>query len=133
MAIKTGTTSRNARADAHCALLNGGTRELRTGAPPANPQTAASGTLIATLTYGATAYGAASNGVAASNAIANATASGTGTIGHYRDKTSGGTAVCDGTVTGTGGGGDMTLDNPAIVTAQTLTVANGAITFTQPE
>lgn len=133
MAIKTSTGSRNARADAHCALLNGGTRELRTGAPPANPQATASGTLIATLTYGATAYGAASNGVAASNAIANATASGTGTVGYYRDKTSGAVAVCDGVVTATGGGGDMTLDNPAIVSGQSLTVANGAIAFTQPE
>ena len=133
MAIKTSTGSRNAKVDAHCALLNGGTRELRTGSPPANPGTAATGTLIATLTYSATAYGAASAGTAASNAIANATAVASGTVGHYRDKTSGGTAVCDGVVTATGGGGDMTIDNPAIVSGQTITTALGALTHTQPE
>lgn len=133
MAIKTSTGSRNAKVDAHTALLNGGSRELRTGSPPANPATGASGTLIATLVYGATAYGAASAGTAASNAIANATAVGTGTVGYYRDKTSGGTAVCDGVVTATGGGGDMTMDNPAVLSGQTITTALGALTHTQPE
>lgn len=133
MAIKTSTASRNAKVDAHTALLNGGTRELRTGSPPANPAAGATGTLIATLAYGSPAYSAASGGTAASAAIANATAVATGTVGHYRDKASGGTAVCDGVVTGTGGGGDMTLDNPAVVSGQTITTALGALTHTQPE
>lgn len=133
MAIKTSTASRNAKVDAHTALLNGGTRELRTGAPPANPAAGATGTLVATLAYSATAYGAASGGTASSNAIADATAVASGTVGYYRDKSSGGAAVCDGVVTATGGGGDMTLDNPAVVSGQTITTALGALTHTQPE
>ena len=37
-------------------------------------------------------------------------------------------AVCDGVVTATGGGGDMTVDNTSIVILQTVTITAFTIT-----
>lgn len=87
--LRLNTGSRNARVDAHCALLNGGTREIRTGSRPAAVTDSPTGTLLVTFTFGNPAFGAASGGSATSNAIANATAVGTGDAGWFRDRTSG--------------------------------------------
>lgn len=76
------------------ARVNAGTAELRTGAQPADPDTGNSGTLFATLTFGATAFGATNgSGVATANAItsgtATATVAGTSTF-HVRCRRSAG-------------------------------------------
>lgn len=86
------------------ALLNSGTIECRTGARPANVETAASGTLLATLTFGATAFATTSTRTLTANAITQDSGADTdGTIGYVRLKNSGGTAVADLTVgVGTG-------------------------------
>jgi polyisoprenoid-binding protein YceI len=53
----------------------------------------------------------------------------TGTAGHFRVKDNGGTTChIQGTVTLTGGGGDMTLDNTTIVVGQSITVTSFSIT-----
>ncbi len=96
---------RNASIDAVNALLNGGTLEIRTGAAGAI-DSAPTGTVLATLTINATAFGAASAGSATYNAITAVTATAAGTAGHYVAKTSGGNAVRNGTV-----GSEMTLNN----------------------
>lgn len=119
-------------------IFNSGVLELRTGAPP-GPNAADAGTLIASITLPADAFGAPASGVIAkSGTWADASADATGTVGHFRLKqagdTGGATGTTDerieGTVTGTGGGGDMTLDNPAIVAAQSVTI--NTFTLTQP-
>jgi hypothetical protein len=73
----------NAAADAVCALLNNGYLRLYDGTQPATGDTAVSGqVLLAELRFNATAFGAASGGVATANAIASdsaADASGTAT------------------------------------------------------
>jgi hypothetical protein len=52
-----------------------------------------------------------------------------GTAGHFRIKDSGGTTChIQGTVTITGGGGDMTLDNTSIAAAQAITITAFSIT-----
>lgn len=96
---------RNASVDAVNTLLNGGTLEIRTGAPAAIDG-APTGTVLATLTINATAFGAASAGSATYNAIADVTATAAGTAGHYVAKDSGGNAERNGTV-----GVEMTLNN----------------------
>jgi hypothetical protein len=52
-----------------------------------------------------------------------------GTAGHYRIKDSGGTTChIQGSVTATGGGGDMTLDNVSIAANQQVTVTSYSLT-----
>jgi hypothetical protein len=98
-------TGRNASIDAVNTLLNGGTLEIRTGSPAAIDG-APTGTVLATLSINATAFGAASAGSATFNAIVDVTATAAGTAGHYVAKDSGGNAERNGTV-----GVEMILNN----------------------
>jgi len=54
-------------------------------------------------------------------------ANATGTAGHFRIK-QGATCHIQGTVTATGGGGDMTVDNPALVSGQRIDVTAFTLT-----
>ena len=125
--------TRNAAADAQTARCNGGTVKLYSGTRPATGETALSGnTLLATGTFGSPAFGAASNGVATANAIAqenNAPAGGVATFA--RLFTSGGATVADVSVTVNGGGGELQINSTTIVAA--LIVQFGALTYTQPD
>jgi hypothetical protein len=103
MTVRTGIAANKAKLDAMLAQLDGGTIELRVGAQPATPATAASGTLLATLTFGTPAFSAATtsgnNALGTANAITDdSDADATGTAGWFRCKTSGGVAVFDGAV-----------------------------------
>ena len=127
MAIQFGTTLRNNRANqlettaGASAIL-----EIRSGAPPANCGTADSGTLLASMTLPASYLTAASGGaVTIDGTWQDTSANAAGTAGHFRLKDSGGT-VChmQGTITATGGGGDMTLDNTSIASGQQVTVTS---------
>ena len=71
----------SAAADAVCPLLNNGYLRIYDGTQPATANTAVSTqTLLAELRWNATAFGAASNGVATANAITSDTsADATGT------------------------------------------------------
>jgi hypothetical protein len=99
---------RNASIDAVNTLLNGGTLEIRTGAPAA-VDSAPTGTVLATLNINATAFGAATSGSATANAIVDVTATAAGTAAHYVAKDSGGNVERNGTA-GTSGT-DMILNN----------------------
>lgn len=83
MAVNLNTALRNAVANATGARFNGGTLEVRTGAPP-GPNNTASGTLLVTLTVSNPAFSSAVNGTAASASAWNGVAVFTGTPGHYR-------------------------------------------------
>jgi hypothetical protein len=52
-----------------------------------------------------------------------------GTLGHWRIKTSGGTVKLQGSITATGGGGDMTVDNTKRRCGQEIDVTSFAINF----
>ena len=93
-------SARQAAVDAITALLNGGTLEIRTLAQPADPADADTGVLLATLTLGTPAFGAADGtGVATAHAIgADASADATGTAAHYTAKSSGGTTITQGSI-----------------------------------
>jgi hypothetical protein len=58
----------------------------------------------------------------------SATAAAAATVTFYRILSSGGTVHEQGTVTATGGGGDMTIDNPIVAVGQTITVTGKTIT-----
>lgn len=130
MATRISVAAQNAAASAIAALLNTGTIEIRTGTQPATPATAATGTLLGTLTLSSTAFGSASSGTVTANAITgDSSADATGTAGWFRAYSSAAAAVIDGSVTATGGGGDMTLDSVSIVATGTINMTSWTLTM----
>jgi hypothetical protein len=131
MALQLSTSARNALLDAiETATGTSAILRIRTGAPPATPATADSGTVLATATLPSDWMAAASGGTKAlSGTWQDASADAAGTAGHFRIYDSGGT-VChlQGTVTATGGGGDMTVDNAVFAVAQTFNVTSFTLT-----
>jgi hypothetical protein len=102
---KMSNAAASAAADTVCALANNGYLRVYDGTQPATVDTAISTqTQLAELRFGATAFAAASNGVATANAIASdSAADATGTATWYRVyKSDGTTALFDGSV-GTSG------------------------------
>jgi hypothetical protein len=76
---------------------------------------------------------AASGSKAKSNTWEDTSADATGTAAHFRVYNSqvtkdGTTCFLQGTVTATGGGGDMTLDNVSIASGQTVTITTFTLT-----
>lgn len=134
MATRIPTASRNAACDAVVDRLDAGaaaaTIEIRTGAQPASANDAASGTLLGTLTLSDPAFGAAAAGVATASAITqDSAADATGTAGWFRAKDSDGNTVIDGSITATGGGGDMTLASTSITTGEPIQVTSWTVTM----
>ena len=104
-------------ADAVCALLNTGWLRIYDQTQPVTADTAIGAqVLLAELRWNATAFGAASNGVATANAITSDTsANATGTASWFRAfKSDGTTAVFDGSV-GTATA-DLIINTTSIVT-----------------
>ena len=91
-------------------LGSGSIIEIRSGAKPATPETAASGTLLASITISGSFTSSGGVLTAADPAAVSPVAA--GTAGYFRLKKSGGTAVLDGTV-GTSGA-DMNLGSTTI-------------------
>lgn len=104
--------------------------KIRTGDAPADVGTADSGTVLVTMTLPSDWMAAASSGSKAkSGTWQDTSADATGTAGHFRIYASDGTtAHIQGTVTATGDGGDMTLDNLSIASSQSVTVSSFALT-----
>lgn len=135
MATRISTAAAKAACDAVVDLLDGGAGaayvEIRTGAQPATVATAASGTLLGTLTCSDPAFGnatTASPSVATASAITSDTsADASGTAGWFRAYDSAGTAIIDGSITGTGGGGDMELDNTSIVAGGVIAISSWVV------
>lgn len=99
--------------------------KIRTGAAPANVATADSGTVLVDIPLPSDWMAASSGGVKAKTGTWPATAAAAaGVAGHYRIYTSGGTAMAQGDVTLTAGGGAMTVDNVNIGVGQIVTVTS---------
>lgn len=135
MTTRLSNASQIAAADAVVDQLNAaaGTLKIYTGTQPADADTEPAGTLLVTITLAAPAYGAANaSGTAALlGTPLSGTAAATGTAGCFQVETNGGTInVFQGSVTATGGGGDLTVDNVSIATGQTVNVS--ALNFTVP-
>jgi len=121
MAIQHSTPTRNRLRDGYVAAFPAGSSlVIRTGAP-AGVANAATGTVLATITLPATPFTSGTGAVTLSGTW-SASASGTGTAAHYR--LTNGTDIEEGTVTATGGGGDLTLDNTSIASGQTVTITS---------
>jgi hypothetical protein len=104
--------------------------KMRSGAAPANNAAADSGTVISTITCAADYMGDSTAGVKSfSNVpLTDNAADAAGTIGHYRVYSSDGTTChMQGTVTLTGAGGDMTVDNNVVQTGQQFSITSWAM------
>lgn len=131
MALQLSVTLRNARLDAIETVINTSpTLEIRSGAPPTNCAAADSGTVLATLALPSDWMAAAASGSKAkSGTWQDASADATGTAAHFRVKdTAGPTCHIQGTITATGGGGDMTLDNVSLAATQNFTITAFSLT-----
>lgn len=127
MAMQFSVGARNAMLDAiETELLTGGAPvlKIRTGAQPAACATADSGTVLATCSLPADPFAAATAGAKAkAGTWEDASADAAGTAAHFRiyknDQT---TCVLQGSVTVTGGGGDLTVDNVVFAAGQAFTI-----------
>lgn len=130
MTIKLSVTVRNARIGAiETAIGASAVLKIRTGAPPTNIADADTGTVLASFTLPADYLGAASNGAVALAGTWQTTGVAAGVAGHYRIYATGGvTQHMQGTVTATGGGGDLELDNTNIAVDQTVTITTFGLT-----
>lgn len=131
MALQLSTTVRNARLDAiETAIGTTPMMRIRSGAAPANCGTADSGTVLATLTLPSDWLAAAASGSKAkSGTWEDTSADATGTAGHFRIYDSAGTTChIQGTVTATGGGGDLTVDSVSFTATQSFTITAFVLT-----
>jgi hypothetical protein len=131
MAIKLSIAVRNARLDAFEAAIGAGAvLKIRSGAAPANITDADSGDVLATLALPSDWMGAAALGAKAmAGTWADTSADMAGTAAHFRIYASDGTTQhVQGTITATGAGGDMTLDNTSITAGQTVTITGFTLT-----
>lgn len=114
--------------------FDGGVLEIRSGAAP-GPDAADGGTLLASITLPADAFGAAATGqVAKLGTWSDASADATGTAAHFRIKQTGDTGAIstaderiEGTVATTGA--DLNLDSVSITAGQTVTIDTFTLTM----
>lgn len=131
MAVQLSTSVRNARLDAIETTIGvSAVLKIRTGAAPANVAAADTGTVLATVNLPSDWMAAAASGSKAkSGTWQDTSADATGTAAHFRIYASDGTTChIQGTVTATGGGGDLTVDNVSFAVGQSFTVNSFTLT-----
>lgn len=134
MTLRHAVAVRNAVADLVVGSLDAGSGpgvfRIYSGGQPATADTAASGTLLATVTLPDPVSAAASSGTDTILDPVAVTGSAAGTAGWGRFLDSNGNTVMDCSITATGGGGDVTLSTTTISVGVTVDMA--AITYTAP-
>lgn len=131
MALQYSVAVRNAKLDAvETAIGTSAVLKIRTGSPPANCAAADTGTVLATINLPSDYMAAASAGSKAkSGTWEDTSADNSGTAGHWRLYASDGTTChAQGTVTASGGGGDMTVDSTSFTAGQDFTVTGFTLT-----
>lgn len=115
--------------------FDSGTLEIRSGAAP-GADAAATGTVLATITLPADAFGAAAAGaIAKAGTWQDASADAGGTAAHFRiiqsGDTNGATGSTDERIEGTvsTSGADLNLDSTSISAAQTVTIDTFTVTM----
>ena len=121
--------------DAIDAGSGAGKLRVYSGTQAADPSVAPSGTLLVEFTLADPAFGGATAVTnyarATVNAVTAVAASATGVATWFRAVDSAGVAVFDGTVTATGGGGDLTIQSTSIVSGTEVSVTS--LTYNQPK
>ncbi len=132
MALQASVTVRNAILDAiETAIGTTPWIDLRSGAQPADCATADAGTELSHTQLPSDWMAAASGGTKAKAGTWSGTGAAAGTAGHFRVKeTTDTNCHLQGSVTATGGGGQMELDNVVIASGQGITF--NTFTLTAP-
>lgn len=122
--------ARQSAINALAALANNGTLRIYSN-DSADPDAASNGTLLAELQFASTAFQSATDDGTNASAVANAitqdaSANASGTAAHWRAFNSGGTMINKGTVSGTGGGGELQLNNTSIVAGGIVSISSCA-------
>lgn len=105
------------------------TLKIRTGARPTAITDSSSGTVLSTVALPSDFMAAASSGVKdMSGTWQDNSADGSGTAEHFEIVDSGGTVRVRGTVTATGGGGDLTVNNVVFASGQTFSITQFRLT-----
>lgn len=131
MTLQYSVAVRNAKLDAVETTIGvSAILKIRSGSVPASCATADAGTVLATCNLPSDYMAAASSGSKAKTGTwEDTSADATGTAAHFRLYASDGTTChAQGTVTATGGGGDMTVDNVSFAAAQAFTITGFTIT-----
>jgi hypothetical protein len=125
MAITHSTAMRNTLADAVDAAVN-------SGAGTATMVWKDSSTALGTFDLANPAFGAASSGTITlqSTPITDSSADGSGTADNFDVEDRDGTVVFSGSITGSGGGGDIELDSTSITAGQELELTS--FTYSAP-
>ena len=116
----------DASVNAVTALLNNGFIQVYSGSQPAE-DAALTGTLLATLTFGATAFAASSGGIATANPITSAVAANSGTAGYFALVKSDATTVVATGIVGTAGA-DLNFSSVAFSVGATVSCSSFTIT-----
>lgn len=131
MALQYSVAVRNAKLDAvETAIGTSAVLKIRTGSAPANCAAADSGTVLASCSLPSDWMAAAAGGTKALSGVwSDSSADAAGTAAHFRLYASDGTTChAQGTVTATGGGGDMTVDNVVFAAGQAFSVTGFTLT-----
>lgn len=129
MPFKQNNAVRNDVADQFASRYDGGVLEIRTGAG-AGPNSAPAGTVLATITLPTPAFGDAAAGVVGlAGTWEDTSADATGSAAHFRMRSADSTYVCEGSVTATGGGGDLTVDNVSFAEGQSFQITGFNVTW----
>lgn len=130
MPLQLSVAVRNARLDAiETAIGVTPFLDLRTGAQPADCAAADSGTELEHMALPSDWLAAANSGSKAKAGTWSGTGDAAGTAGHFRIKDSTDTTChMQGSVTATGGGGQLELDNVVIAESQAITISTFTLT-----
>jgi hypothetical protein len=130
VAVQLSTGVRNARLDQlETTIGTAPLFRLYSGAMPADCATAASGTKLVETALPSDWMANAASGAKAKSGTWSSAAVASGTAGYFRLYDAAGTTChVQGTVTATGGGGDLTLDNTSIASSQTVTINTFTLT-----
>lgn len=124
MTIQLSLAVRNARLDAvESTIGTAPTLRIRSGAAPANTAAARSGTVLATIVLPTDWMSAAAGGAKAMlGTWEDNSADAPGTAAHWDITGTDGVVGAQGTVSATGGGGDMEVDNVVFAAGQRFTI-----------
>lgn len=128
MALRKNDGLRNAQADAFGDIFNSGKLQIRSGTQPADPDDAASGTLIAEINLPSNAFTAAASGAISKSGSWAASAVATATAGWGRFISSDTLKTFDVSVAEVGA--DLTITEQDVVTGDAVRVTS--FTFTVP-
>lgn len=132
MAMRVSEAARNALLTSIATSAASGNLRIYTGSVPADPDTAPSGTLLVDIVLPGTPFNAASGGSMSKNGTwSDSSANASGTAGCFRMIAANSPFYhVDGSVTATGGGGDLQLDTTTIVATGIVTVTSFTLTCT---